>query len=545
MVWIRRVRTASGATAVQIVESVAGRRRVVRHVGSAHNAGELGVLLAQAQAFIDDDAQGVLDIGITPRDGRFSLLPAPSVPALFDHDPRAGRTARGRAVPEVVKTSSRLLYDAVGGIYDALGFDGLGDRAFRDLVIARVVEPTSLRDVDRVLADLGQKAVSLSTRKRCLTRCSQGQYRDAIAKLCFSYTRAHGDISLVLYDVTTLYFEAEKEDELRKVGFSKERRVDPQIIVGLLVDRTGFPLEIACFEGNKAERLTIIPVIDAFKARHGLEHMVVVADAGMLSAANLAALDEAGYQFIVGSRAVKAPLDLASHFRWHGDAFTDGDIIDTVTPKQGRTSENDLNVKAEPSWDPGTHPTSWRAVWAYSTKRFVRDNATLTLQENRAQAVINGEKSARMPRFVTVKGSDRTLDTRALERARRVAGLKGYVTNMPASVMPAPEVISSYHDLWHVEQSFRMSKTDLAARPMFAHTRDAIEAHLTIVFTALAVARTIQQRTGLSLRAFNRLLRPLRSATIAVNGMYHTIDPAIDENVKEVLTLLKTPSVRH
>ena len=78
----------------------------------------------------------------------------------------------------------------------------------------------------------------------------------------------------------------------------------------------------------------------------------------------------------------------------------------------------------------------------------------------------------------------RSLDEAALARARRLVGLKGYVTNIPASLMPAPEVIASYHDLWHVEASFRMSKSDLAARPMFARTRDAIEAHLTIVFTA-------------------------------------------------------------
>ncbi|BAS07714.1 hypothetical protein AHiyo4_11360 [Arthrobacter sp. Hiyo4] len=111
---------------------------------------------------------------------------------------------------------------------------------------------------------------------------------------------------MVLYDVTTLYFEAEKEDELRKVGYSKERRVDPQIVVGLLVDRGGFPLEIGCFEGNKAETATIIPIIKQFQARHGLADMVVVADAGMLSAGNLRELDEANLRFIVGSRMTKA-----------------------------------------------------------------------------------------------------------------------------------------------------------------------------------------------------------------------------------------------
>ncbi len=138
-------------------------------------------------------------------------------------------------------------------------------------------------------------------------------------------------------------------------------------------------------------------------------------------------------------------------------------------------------------------------MWAYSAKRAARDSRTLTLQENRAKAVVAGEKAARTPRFVKTTNGSRSLDDTALARARALVGLKGYVTNIPAHVMPAGEVIASYHDLWQVEQSFRMSKTDLRARPMFARTRDAIEAHLTIVFTALAISRVVQNRTGLSL----------------------------------------------
>ncbi|TWS91924.1 transposase, partial [Reyranella sp. CPCC 100927] len=170
-------------------------------------------------------------------------------------------------------------------------------------------------------------------------------------------------------------------------------------------------------------------------------------------------------------------------------------IIDTITPRVATTkaaSVNDVTKRAEPVWDPAVHDRSWRAVWAYSVKRAARDRATLTLQENRAKAVIAGEKPARTPRFVkTVNGSTH-LDEDALTRARSLAGLKGYVTNLPVTTMPAAEVIASYHSLWQVEASFRMSKTDLRARPMFHHDRDAIEAHLTIVVTALAVARHLQ-----------------------------------------------------
>lgn len=543
MVWIRRVRTASGATAVQIVESVAGRRRIVWHVGSAHDEAELGLLIAQASELIADDLQGVLDLGMQVPQRAAALLGTPAQPAL--HGQAAERSRRRVPAPTVMRTASRLLYDALGGVFDELGFGVVQDECFRDLVIARVVEPTSLLDVDRVLADLGRAAASLSTRKRTLRRAQQGSYRDLIAGACFAHAQNSGDVSLVLYDVTTLYFEAEKEDDLRKVGYSKERRVDPQIVVGLLVDRFGFPLEIGCFEGNKAERLTIVPIIEQFQARHGIEGIVVVADAGMLSAANLAELDAAGLGFVVGSRVSKAPIDLESHFRWHGDSFTDGQIIDTLTPRTGKNLENDPALRAEPAWDKEQHRASWRAVWSFSRKRSARDNTTLTLQANRAREVVDGTRPAKATRFVKTKGDARTLDEKSLTKARALAGLKGYVTNLPATVMPADEVIGSYHDLWHVEQSFRMSKTDLQARPFFARTRDAIEAHLTIVFTALAISRTIQDRTGLSIRKVLRELRPLRSATIAINGTIQTFPPTISPEHQAILDAITQPNARH
>ena len=545
MAWVRRVRTASGATAVQIAESVRGRRRIVRHVGSARDEADLGVLMEQAHRLLADDRQGVLDLGITPVTAKAVMVAAAEPAGLFPvgvpgPGPRAV-VSRSR----VLRTSSSVLYDALAGVYASVGFDVLADENFRDLVIARIVEPTSLLDVDRVLTGLGRRSVSLSTRKRTLRRAHRGAYRDQIATACFTHAATAGDVSLLLYDVTTLYFEAEKEDDLRKVGYSKERRVDPQIVVGLLVDRGGFPLEIGCYEGNKAETATIVPLVTAFARRHGIADMVVVADAGMLSAANLTKLDDAGLRFIVGSRVSKAPLDLASHFRWHGDAFTDAQVIDTITPKNRKVIENDPMLKAEPTWDPDQHHGSWRAVWAYSTKRAARDNKTLTLQENTAKAVIAGEKRAKTPRFVTTSNGTKRLDDTSLARARRLVGLKGYVTNIPAHLMPPSEVIASYHDLWHVEQSFRMSKTDLRARPMFARTHDAIQAHLTIVFAALAVSRTVQNRTGLSLRRVLRTLEPLRSATIEINGVTTTIPPALGPHDTTILHALRDHTSRH
>ena len=495
---------------MQLAERRAGRDVVLDHVGTARSEAELAVLMAEANRRLRP-GQGVLDLGV---DG----APAPGRPGV------------------ITGKRSTLLWRVLEGVYDRLGFDAVADEAFKALVLARIIEPTSKADSIRVLDEVGVEHASLRTVFRSLARAQQRGYRDTLAAACYAHASVAGDLSLVLYDVTTLYFEAENEDELRKVGYSKERRVDPQVVVGLLVDRGGFPLEIGCFEGNKAETLTLLPVIRAFQDRHALEGLVVVADAGMLSAANLRELDEAGLKFIVGSRVTKAPKDLESHFRWHGDAFTDGQVIDTITPRHGgRRAENDPKVKAEPAWDPAGHAGSWRAVWAYSAKRAARDAKTLTAQENRAKAVIAGEKTARTPRFVTTAGGALTLDEKSLARARSLVGLKGYVTNIRAPVMPAREVIASYHDLWRVEQSFRMSKTDLRARPMFHHTRDAIEAHLTVVFAALAVARYLQDATGMSVKKIVRTLRPLQQITVQIAGHDHLAEDPLTDTARSIL----------
>ena len=226
VVFVRKVKTASGATAVQIAERAGGRDRVLEHLGSAHTGAELAALVETARGRLYP-GQGELDLS----DG--------SVPA-------------GHAV--ITAKSSAVLWQVLTDAYSRLGFDVVADAAFRQLVLARIVEPTSKADSLRVLDEIGVEHPSLRTMFRTLKRAATGGYRDQVASACFAHTGSSGDVSLCLYDVTTLYFEAEREDDLRKVGYSKERRVDPQVVVGLLVDRTGFPLEIGCFEATRPRR---------------------------------------------------------------------------------------------------------------------------------------------------------------------------------------------------------------------------------------------------------------------------------------------------
>jgi hypothetical protein len=500
--FIRKVPTASGARAVQIVHK-RGRRVVgIEHIGSAHDDAALAMLMEIARQQLHA-GQEVLDL---------------------DADSPPGPAAAGSlSGARVAGTRSQLLWDVLEAAYARVGFDAVGDQTFKALVLGRVIEPTSKADTLRVLADVGVPAPSLRTVFRSLARCLERDYRGTLATACLAHsaTTPAGRVSLVLYDCTTLYFETEVEDDLRRVGMSKERRVDPQIQLGLLVDAAGFPLEIVCFEGNKAETRTLLPVLQAFQDRHGVTDLVVVADAGMLSAANLNAVEDAGFAFIVGSRISKAPYDLAAHFARHGDYFTDGQILE---------SERVMGT--------GSAARSRRVVYQYSFKRHKRDDKAINAMIERAEKVAAGTRPLKRDRFVKIDGATRSVNWALVERARQLAGLKGYVTNIDPATMGGAAVIGAYHDLWVVEKSFRMAKTDLRARPIFHHQRDSIEAHLTVVFAALAVSRHLQERTGVSIRRFVRTLRPLRSVTVQIGGHQLTAEPTLTPEAAEIIRAL-------
>jgi transposase len=537
--FVRKVRTASGAVAVQIVTRRGRVVERVEHLGSARTDADLTLLLSAAHDRLSR-GQDVLDLGELPvaaarLDDVADWTSKPGSPAgqsVLDDEPapapRRGRPAAVDAGGRVVATSSLVLWQVLTAAYAWVGFDALDDEAFRAMVLARIVEPTSKADTLRVLAELGAPCPSLRTVWRSLKRCQGNDYRDKVSKVCTAFSAAAGELAtLVMYDCTTLHYEIEDEDTgpnaLRKVGMSKEHRVDPQVQVGLLVDPTGFPLEVHLFEGNTAETTTILPVLQKFQDRHGITGMVVVADAGMLSASNLNEIEDAGFSFIVGSRISKAPYDLAEHFERKGDYFTDGQVLESSR-----------------AMGTGTKQRQRRVVYQYSFKRSKRDTKTINAQISKAEKIAAGKAPLTKTRFLKVSGAAKELNQATIDRARQLAGLKGYVTNLDPAVMDGAAVIATYHDLWQVEASFRMTKSDLKARPIFHHEREAIQAHLTVVFAALAVSRDLQQRSGVTIKKLVQTLRVARSATIKINGQLMTLDPELTSQARAILDRLET-----
>jgi transposase len=324
----------------------------------------------------------------------------------------------------------------------------------------------------------------------------------------------------VLYDVTTLYFETDEGDGFREPGFSKERRLEPQITVGLLTDVRGFPLTVQAFEGNKAETKTMLPVIQAFAAAHRLPEVTVVADAGMLSEANLAALEDAGLRFIVGARIPDLPYQVAEWRRTHpGEPIGDGQIF---------TQPWLMGTKAD--------PRKRMIFYQYRADRARRTLKGIDQQIAKAEKAVAGQAAVKRNRFVQLTGATKTINRDLEAKARTLAGLKGYVTNLEAPT--AEYVMGAYHQLWQIEKSFRMSKSDLRARPIYHHQRDSIEAHLTIVFAALAVTRWLERRTDWSIKKLITSLRRYHAIEIQAGDQIVTAADPLPNDIRATLQRL-------
>jgi len=475
--YIRRVKTKSGATAVQVVNKHGGRIVSLKHIGSARTQADLDSLLALAKDQLYRDQ-----------------------PSLFTE------TGSGLTL-QLKQTVSRLLFQVLLGQYQALGFDVLGDEDFARLCIARMVEPTSKLDSLRVLMELGVTGLTKDQLYRCLQRIISLDYRLKLQRACLNAV-TNQDLTLVLYDVTTLYFETQKDDDYRKSGLSKERRLEPQIVVGLLVDRTGFPLAVQSFEGNTAETKTILPVLEAFRAEYRLPPITVIADAAMMSLKNLQALAAAGYTYVVGSRLNKIPYAIAEY-----------QLHQPLTDQQIVVDRRD----------------DYRIVYQYKEKRAALDLRNIEKQLTKAKRIVAGKAPAHKSKFVLVKTKTKALNLKLIDKAYVLAGIKGYVTNLEA---PDQQIIEAYHQLFQVEKSFRMAKSDLRARPIFHWKREAIEAHLTIVLAALAVGKKLEVKSGLSLKKLVRTLQPIRAGTVVLNGREYPASEVIPEDIHNLMQKL-------
>ena len=499
--YIRTVKTASGATAVQVVHSETRGSKKLTHIGSAHTPQDLALLRVQAQRLVDGD-QMSLDLGV-------------------DTTPAGTGTGTQQSPVPVTSEKAGHLIDAITTAYQQLGFDEAteDDSVFADLVTARIVQPGSKLDSVETLAEIGIASASYPTINRRLPGYATTQFRDRLTQACAQHAGI-GPGVLVLYDVTSLYFETDEGDEFRKPGFSKERRLEPQITVGLLTDIHGFPLSVGAFEGNMAETHTMLPMLNRFLDAFDVDedNLTVVADAGMFSAANKQDIINAGMHYILGARFKDIPKPIAQWRVEHPDQdYADGQIWEEVDPRAYGPSGN-------------THPVTY---YRYSWDRARRTLKGIDEQVAKAEKAVAGKLAIKRNRFVDLKAPNKQVNWTLVNKNKALAGIKGYETTRRE--LTPEEIIGAYSRLLKIEKAFRMSKSDLKARPIYHHKRESIEAHLTVVMAAMAVGHLLEERSELSLKRLVRTLKKYRTFELQVAGQtIHAASP-LPAEVQEVI----------
>ena len=448
--FMRRLKHKNGKTYIQVVDKSAGCYRVIKSFGSSDNLSIIEELVDKANQWMRVES-GLIEIDFEDETTKFNNL-----------------------LSNI--TSHKLVgIDLIlGKIFDEIGFNKIEDKLFKDLVLYRLIYPKSKLKTTEYLYRYEQKEYSEDEIYRYLDKLNDTQ-KETVQCISYEHTKSvlGGGVNIVFYDVTTIYFEIDNEDELRKTGFSKEgKHQNPQIVLGLLVSKNGYPLAYDIFEGNQFEGYTMLPIIDSFKHRYGLKQLVIVADSGLLSSNNIEELQSKNYEFILGARikneskVIKEKILALSLKNGESQIIKKGGLDLIITYSDDRAKKDKYNREK------GLRKLEKQVKAGRLTKASINNrgyNKYLKL-EGEIKVIIDKEK---------------------FEQDAKWDGLKGYLTN---AKMRKEAVLENYSHLWRIEKAFRVSKTDLKIRPIFHRKQKRIEAHICLNFVAYKVYKELERQ---------------------------------------------------
>ena len=503
--FVRTKRNKTGTISVQVIDKSSGRYKVVKTIGCSADPHAINQLYQQGLDYIDK-CLGQRGLEFTPESDQ-----------MFYRQVINSITAHKLIGPELILNS----------IFNHIGFNQIEDELFMHLVISRLTYPRSkLKTVEYLKRYFG---VNYDVYKvyRYMDEL-HNNYQNLIEQISYQHSKQvlGGNISIVFYDVTTIYFEAEKEDELRITGFSKDgKHQNPQIVLGLLVSMEGYPMAYQIYEGNKFEGHTLIPVLDAFRETYQLNNLIVVADAGLMSKDNVEDICKRGFQYILGAR-LKSLNEQLCH-----------DILN-LSLEDGQ--EQAIKVDDQT-----------RLIISYSSKRARKDayNRNRGLKKLE-RALASGKLTKKhinnrgYNKYLAISGEVNVhIDYEKFHHDAKWDGLKGYMTNTKLKVT---DVVGHYKHLWSIEKAFRISKTDLRIRPVYHRLNQRIKAHITISFCAYKVYKELerqlkQRNANQSAARVIEVLNSIFAIEIRLpNSQQTTLVPIITDNEqREILAIFE------
>lgn len=451
--FVRKKKNKSGSVSIQIIDKSSGKFKIIKVVGCASKEQQQKDLIQQAYELLPTlTQQNRIDFTYSEDE-------------LFLKQLQQGLKKVFVIGPELI----------LGKIFDQIGYNQIPQSLFRHLIITRLIYPGSkLKTVDYLLR---YKGIYTNEDRiyRYMDKFNLNHKETAIA-LTFEHTKEilNNQISVAFYDITTLYFEASDEDDLRKTGFSKDGKAqNPQILLALLVGMDGQPMSYEVFEGDKFEGHTLIPVVQAFKIKYNLPSLIIVADAGLLSADNIAELIRLDYPFILGARLKNETDVIKQQILSH--VYKDNSTV---------TIHKQKNI---------------RLIISYSVKRAKKD------AHLRKQGIERLEKSVKSGKLTKEKINNRgynkylkikneitvEIDYGAFKEDNKWNGLKGYVTNC---ILSEAEIMDKYKQLWNIEKAFRISKTDLRVRPIYHQLERRIKTHICLAFCSYKIYKELERQ---------------------------------------------------
>ena len=503
--FVRKKNNTSGSISVQVIQKIRGKYIVIKTIGSATIRQEIEKLVDLARQEIENiTAQPKLFVSETDVaiEQAFAILSNANIRTLG---------------PEII----------FGKIYDNIGFGVIEGHMFRHLVISRLAFPLSkLKTIDYLYRYQGA-SLDIDAVYRFLDKLNN-KLKTQVEQIAFAHTKKvlRGNISVVFYDMTTLYFEASDEDDLRKTGFSKDGKHQcPQIFIGLLVGLGGYTIGYDIFEGNTYEGHTLIPFIEKISRKFNLNKPIVVADAGLLSNENIKALESNGYEYILGARIKNESKSVKSK-------ILAGNFVDdrTISFSKGKTTRLIVN-----------YSTARATKDAYNRKRGLTRLQKQVKRKRLTKANINNRgynKYLKLTGEITIE-----IDYDKFNNDQAWDGLKGYITNTSIS---DNDVVENYKNLWYIEKAFRMSKTDLRIRPIYHRLKDRIEAHICISFTAYCIYKELErvlyaEKSSLSLKRAAEITHNMYQITYTLPDSKHTKSKLLkmDEQQTELYNIIQ------